>query len=295
LESPSHPILEARRSFERQCATLRPDLHRFCARMTGSVAEGEDLVQETLVHAFYHLPELQQQASLRSWLFRIAHNRCVDLLRRRRPTAALEAGAEVAEADVSHEDGELVTRTLVAIFTELPAKERACVVLKDVLGYSLEEAAEITDSTEVAVKAALHRARRKLRDATHAEQRSSVSPEQRALIAQYLERFNQRDWAGARALLADDARLEVVGRTSGPFGSQYFHNYATLSHGWRLGFAHVDGQLSVVHFRDDNGAWQPHALVLFEVDSGRITRVRDYIHVEYQLASSKVDPIGREA
>jgi RNA polymerase sigma-70 factor, ECF subfamily len=263
--------------------------------MTGSVAEGEDLVQETLVHAFYHLPELQRQASLRSWLFRIAHNRCVDVLRRRRPTAELEAGADVAEVDVNHEEGELVARTMVAIFTELPAKERACVILKDVLGYSLEEAAEITDSNEVAVKAALHRARRKLRDATHVEQRSSVSPAQRALIAQYLERFNQRDWAGARALLADDARLEVVGRTSGPFGSQYFQNYSALSYGWRLAFAHVDGQLSVVNFRDSNGNWQPLSLILFDVDGDKITRVRDYVHVEYQLVSSSVDPVGREA
>jgi RNA polymerase sigma-70 factor (ECF subfamily) len=259
--------------------------------MTGNVAEGEDLVQETLIHAFYHLPELREQTSLRSWLFRIAHNRCIDLLRRRRATAVLDAAADAPDGAWSDDHGELATRTMVAIFTELPAKERACVVLKDVLGYSLEETAEITDSNAVAVKAALHRARRKLREARDTEQRSSLSPEQRALIARYLEHFNQRDWASARALLADDARLEVVGQSSGPFGHRYFGNYASLSHEWRLAFAHVEGQLSVVHFRSNDAGWQPHALVVFDVERGKITRVRDYYHVDYLLADARVDPV----
>src|SRR6478752_3664492 len=76
LEANLSQVLEIRQNFEAACAALRPDLHRFCTRMTGSVSDGEDLLQETLVHAFYHLPELREGASLRPWLFRIAHNRC---------------------------------------------------------------------------------------------------------------------------------------------------------------------------------------------------------------------------
>jgi RNA polymerase sigma-70 factor, ECF subfamily len=290
VESTQQQLLEARRSFERDCAALRPDLHRFCTRMLGSVTDGEDLVQETLVHAFYHLPDLRAEASLRSWLFRIAHNRCIDALRRRRSSSLLEEVSELPDETVSGADQELAQRTLVAIFTQLPSKERACVVLKDVLGYSLEEAAEITGSNSVAVKAALHRARQKLRSATAEPPPVTISREQRALIASYLDRFNQRDFAGARALIADDARLEVVGRTAGPFGSHYFGNYAKLGWTWQLAFARIEGELSVVHFRREGADWRPLAVISFGIEDGKLSRVRDYVHAEYLLEGLRVVP-----
>jgi RNA polymerase sigma-70 factor (ECF subfamily) len=282
-------VLEARQRFDQESDRLRVDLHRFCTRMTGSVSDGEDMVQDALVHAFYHLPELREDASLRAWLFRIAHNRCIDHLRRRKSFVPLDDEAPAVEATApSLEDQQLAQSTLAAIFTQLPPKERASVVLKDVLGYSLEETAEITSSNVGAVKAAIHRARHKLTRAARAEHAPPISDEHRQLIASYLERFNQRDWPGVRALLSDDARLEVVQRTEGPMTGSYFQNYASLSWEWRLAWAEVEGAPMVVHFRKLGDAWQPHSVIVFEVDAGQITLVRDYVHIDYLLGGAQL-------
>ena len=77
---------QARKDFLALVATLRPDLHRYCSRMVGSVIDGEDVVQETLERGYYEISALQNPAALRSWLFKIAHNRALDYLRKRRPT-----------------------------------------------------------------------------------------------------------------------------------------------------------------------------------------------------------------
>src|SRR5260370_40352780 len=74
----------SRRQFLAAIGELRPKLHRFCTRMCGSVLDGEDVVQEALARAFYNLPSLKDQSRLEPWLFRIAHHKCVDLLRRER-------------------------------------------------------------------------------------------------------------------------------------------------------------------------------------------------------------------
>lgn len=296
----SSEVADARARFDEACARLRPDLHRFCAKMTGSACDGEDVLQEVLVHAFYRLPELRDAASLRSWLFRIAHNKCIDHLRARRPLVAFREEEEaMAEAPSPNDLGEEIEHkeraenALAAIVTELPPKERACVVLKDVLDCSLEETAEITGSNVGAVKAALHRGREKLARADDAPPREArvMSREDRALVARYVACFNRRDWDGVRALLAEGARLDVVGRVEGPFGDTYFTNYARLAHEWRLGLARVDGAEALVHYKKNGEAWVPHAIVRVDVAGGRVTRVRDYVHVDYLLRHARVDDV----
>lgn len=291
MEAQIQRVLEARQAFEQESERLRPDLHRFCTRMTGSVSDGEDVVQDALTHAFYRLPELREGTSLRAWLFRIAHNRCIDLLRRKRVLVPLDEELPTdddAVADLEHK--QVVQSTLSAIFSELPPKERASVVLKDVLGYSLEETAEITSSNVGAVKAALHRARQKLERAAKVGPPKTFAPGDQRLIETYLERFNQKDWDGVRALLSEDARLEVVSRTEGSFhSSPYFQNYSKLSWEWRLGLADVDGVPTVVHFRRTGGEWRPHSVIVMSVDEGKVSLVRDYVHIGYLLVDARVD------
>src|SRR5215467_8843002 len=133
---------------------LRPSLHRYCARMTGSVMDGEDVVQEALFEAYRKLDQFDDSRPLAPWLFRIAHNRCIDLLRRR--GVRDEAKAAVPDVTVPIEPGSLgVARAVEHLVLTLPPKERACVLLKDVFDYSLEEIAELVDSTVGGVKAAL--------------------------------------------------------------------------------------------------------------------------------------------
>ena len=92
---------DGRREFLALVADVRPELHRYCARMTGSIADGEDVVQDTLARAYYALSELKELPPLRPWLFRIAHNRAIDYLRRyeRRMSEPLDAALEIAADD----------------------------------------------------------------------------------------------------------------------------------------------------------------------------------------------------
>src|SRR3989442_14012416 len=134
-------------AFLETISTLRPSLHRYCARMTGSVMDGEDVVQEALFEAYRKLDKFDDSRPIKPWLFRIAHNRCIDFLRRRGVRDEADAAAAVPEAV---EPSELVFGTGKAVehlVLTLPPKERACILLKDVLDYSLEEIAELVDST----------------------------------------------------------------------------------------------------------------------------------------------------
>src|SRR6266404_3912661 len=158
-------LQQGRRRFLALVDDVRPDLHRYCARMTGSIADGEDVVQDTLARAYYELSELRELPALRSWLFRIAHNRALDYLRRydRRMGQPLEAASSApAQGTEDPEDAlarDEATRAAISRFSELVPVQRSCVILKDVLGHSVEEMSKLLELSVPAVKAALHRGR----------------------------------------------------------------------------------------------------------------------------------------
>jgi RNA polymerase sigma-70 factor (ECF subfamily) len=290
-------FLEARRRFDEVCAGLRPDLHRFCTRMVGNPWEGEDVLHDALVHAFYRYAELRDVGSLRSWLFRIAHNKCIDFLRARRNFDSLSEGAETEMDEPAWEEAldrrRRAERVVARIAAELPPRERAAVVLKDVLDLSLEETAEITTVTVGAVKAALHRGREKLAriEREGESEYHALTPSRRALVERYLAAFNARDWDAVLSLVSDDARLEVVHVTEGPLRDAcYFDNYARLPWRWKLELSCVDGAEAIVHYREVDGAFIPRSIVELKVSRGRIELVRDYTHVGYMLRDSVVEP-----
>ncbi len=149
-------------AFLETISSLRPSLHRYCARMTGSVLDGEDVVQEALFEAYRKLDKFDEGRPLKPWLFRIAHNRCIDFLRRKgvRDEAAAVAGVrEVALPTDAPLLG--IGKAIEHLVAVLPPKERASILLKDVFDYPLEEIADLTDSTVGGVKAALNRALRR--------------------------------------------------------------------------------------------------------------------------------------
>ncbi|MER9883753.1 RNA polymerase sigma factor [Mesorhizobium sp. M0118] len=131
--------------------------------MTGSALDAEDVMQEALFEAYRKIETLDDASALRPWLFRIAHNRCIDFLRSRQVRQQAEANFAEDEIILLVEPaGQGADRAIERLVIHLPPKERACVLLKDVFDYSLEETADLVGSTVGGVKAALSRGRSKL-------------------------------------------------------------------------------------------------------------------------------------
>ncbi|MHB8814080.1 MAG: sigma-70 family RNA polymerase sigma factor [Steroidobacteraceae bacterium] len=278
---------ETRHSFLALVDEIRPELHRYCARMTGSIADGEDVVQDTLARAYYELSALKQVPALRAWLFRIAHNRALDFLRRyeRRMSQPLEEARQIpdeangaADEPVLREQAML---TAISRFLELAPAPRSCVVLKDVLGHSLEDIAQLLGLSVPAVKAALHRGRGRLA-ALATLPTPAAMPRPSPVLARYLQLFNSRDWDGVRAMLAEDVRLDVVSVTRRDGRAQvgvYFANYDKRSD-WRLAGGWLDGREVLLVMRPAISE-RPASFVEVTPVADSIALIRDYHHVPY--------------
>jgi RNA polymerase sigma-70 factor, ECF subfamily len=273
---------------------LRPELHRYCARLMGSVIDGEDVVQDTFARAFVALDELEGDAPLRAWLFRIAHNRALDLLRSRAIRAAepIEAAHEVADPE-SPDPMEVLMRreaveTAVSRFAELPTVQRSVVILKDVLDQSLEEIAAMLDLTVNAVKAHLARGRARLK-AVNAQAAATPAPRPPSpAVARYVEVFNRRDWDELRAMLADDVRLvqSTYPLRAGAADVGMFFGIYSRSAPVRLAPAWLDGREVIAVYEDQ--AVKPSYLMWLEWTDGRISFIRDYKYVRYVIDDAEL-------
>ena len=291
VDPPNAGLFEARYlAFLETITQLRPNLHRYCARMTGSVSDGEDVVQEALFTAYRKLDTFDDAQRLEPWLFRIAHNRCIDFLRRRGVREDAESEAEVPDSVAAVDPvGPALGRAVEHLVLTLPPKERACVLLKDVLDYSLEEIAALVDSTVGGVKAALNRGRAKLAEMPDRKPVPTrvTNPETSRLLREYVERFNQRDWDGLRELIAADARMRVVDRFAGAvLDSPYLGNYQRRTTPWRMALAEVDGVLTVVSIDQREGAWAPRSIVRLDLKGDRVVGIADYAHCPWILAAA---------
>jgi RNA polymerase sigma-70 factor (ECF subfamily) len=170
----------------------------------------------------------------------------------------------------------------------LPPKERACVLLKDVFDYTLEEIAELVSSTVGGVKAALNRGRSKLATLPEPERaHREVSPELSRLLHLYVERFNRRDWNGLRELIAADAQLRVADKFAGRLDdSPYFGKYERLAMPWRLAVGEVDGEPVVIILHRDADRGTAQRVARLEVADGHITRITDFLHCPWLLSAA---------
>ena len=274
---------------------LRPSLHRYCARMTGSVMDGEDVVQEALFEAYRKLEKFDDSRALKPWLFRIAHNRSIDFLRKSGVQIEAEtvaAGPDLVES--SHLLALGLSGALEHLVINLPPKERACVLLKDVFDHSLEEIADLVGSTVGGVKAALHRGRLKIK-ASPAPRKipAAGNPELVQLLGLYVERFNRRDWNGVRELISADARLEVVARYAGNLmDSPYFGRYEQSPVPVKLAVGEVEGEPMVIVLERTADTWTPRSPIRFEVVNHRIERITDYFFCPWILVAATSANLG---
>jgi RNA polymerase sigma factor (sigma-70 family) len=253
------------------------------------------VVQDALTRAFLALDELEEAPALRPRLFRVAHNRALDLMRSRAIRAAepLEAAYEVADPESPDPVEALMRReaveTAVSRFVELPTVQRSVVILKDVLDQSLEEIAALLDLTVNAVKAHLARGRARLK-AINAEAPAETAPRPPSpAVARYVALFNRRDWEGLRAMLADDVRLI---QSSHPLRAgraevgMFFSIYARQPPA-RVGPAWLDGR-EVIAVWEDSRAAKPSYFMWLEWTDGRISFIRDYRHVPYVVDDAEL-------
>ncbi len=294
MSEPSRAVLsglaEARESFLAVVDDLRPELHRYCARLTGSVIEGEDIVQETLAKAFYALSLTPEAPPLRPWLFRIAHNTAIDFLKshgRRHVEVRAELDDVAIEADERPDP--MVVRSALSRFLTLPVSQRSAVILKDVLEHSLEETAETMGVTVLAVKALLVRGRARLRE-DEREDVAAAGADSRARLDRYAALFNRRDWDGVRALVGNDCRLDLVSKAArrGKAVGAYFGRYEN-EQGVRLRTGRLEGRDVLGVFVGD--AARPAYFILLEWDAdGRVIAIRDYRYAQYVAAEAEFEP-----
>jgi RNA polymerase sigma-70 factor (TIGR02960 family) len=220
-------------AFQELAEAHRRELHVHCYRIVGSVQDAEDLVQETLLAAWRGRDGFEGRASLRSWLYRIATNRCLNALRdrgrrvpelpappagspepppptRRREPVWLEPYPDaLLDPEAGYETREAIGLAFIAALQGLPPRQRAVLVLRDVLGFRAAEAAEMLGVSEASVTSALHRARTALDPVPVEQAPLAGSPAERALVARFTEAFEGGDVDGVVALLTGDALLTM--------------------------------------------------------------------------------------
>jgi RNA polymerase sigma-70 factor (ECF subfamily) len=286
---------EARAALDRLLAELRPKLHRYCARMTGSVVDGEDVVQEALVKAIEALPETETIAHPEGWLFRIAHNAALDFLRRRarREAAHSDQDPDMMIDPVTAADDRQIAAASLRTFMRLPVAQRSSVILMDVLGYSLEEIGAVMDTSIPAIKAALHRGRARLRElAQEPDDRPApvLAEPERSLLAAYVDRFNARDFDAIRDMLADEVRLELVSksRMNGRREvARYFHNYDRLRD-WHFVPALVERRPAALVRDPDDPSRPPAYFVLLDWAGTSVVNIRDFRFASYAIDGAEL-------
>jgi len=270
--------------FDTLLTTMRPKLHRYCARMTGSTIDGEDVVQETLVKALAARASVADVRNPEAWLYRIAHNASLDFLRARVRAHAeplsdeLEIGCDGPQPDA--------VAAGFQTFLQLPVLQRCAVILKDVLGHSVEEIAGIADSSTAAAKSALQRGRQRLKE-LNAEGRQSAPLQEgdRERLQDYVFLFQSGEFDTIRQMLAEDVRLDLVGRLQWQGKktiTPYFTRYGEVPH-WRFTLGAVEGRMAMLVYDARGTMERPNHFVLLAWDATGIAFIKDYLYAPYTL------------
>jgi RNA polymerase sigma-70 factor (ECF subfamily) len=297
-------VVSMETDFARRADPYRRELLAHCYRMLGSVHDAEDLVQDTMLRAWRAYDRYdEQRASLRTWLYRIATNACLTALagRARRPMPAglgaptydpqgdFVPGFEVPwiqplpDAMVTGADDPAQVLTsrgslrlaLVAAMQLLPPRQRAVLIMRDVLDWPAAEVAEVLDTTPVAVNSALQRARARLEQAGLREDEICEPTEARAVVDRYVAAFESADLAALRRLLTDDVVLEMPPYLNWFAGADDYTRfiaraYAMRGTDWRMFPVAANGQPGVAAYVRSADRYRLHTLQIFAVAGQRV-------------------------
>jgi RNA polymerase sigma factor (sigma-70 family) len=271
--------------FEDRLQELRPRLHRYCARMTGSAINGEDVLQDTLVKALRARAQGIGVDNLEGWLFRIAHNASLDFMRTRSRNTVAQLTEDIVAAPIPEAD---IVAVSFRTFLRLPELQRCTVILKDVLGHSVDEIAIIAECSATAAKSALQRGRAALRRLAQAPEDNRLpllADSDRRKISAYVHLFRSGDFDAIRAMLADEVKLDLVNRLQlegrDKIG-RYFTRYAEETK-WRFALGAVEGQPAMLVFDSTGSMEKPAHFVLIDWSESRIAGIRDFLFAPYVL------------
>ena len=302
---------------ERSLEQHRSELTGYAYRMLGSTFEAEDAVQETMVRAWKSIDRFEGRAALRSWLYRIATNVCLDMLngrqRRARPMDLGPAGSAEAEfhagalpeaawlepmpdSRVLPEDGdpaelaasrETLRLAFVNALQHLPPRQRAVLILREVLRWQASEVAELLDTSVASVNSALQRARAQLsdNDLTPDTPVDPLDDAQRELLDRYVAAFEEYDMDALTSLLQEDATLSMPPFDLWLQGADevraWFVGHGIGCKGSRLLPVNANGSPGFAQYRPSAaGGWEPWALQVLEISDGRIAHLNSFLDTQ---------------
>jgi RNA polymerase sigma-70 factor, ECF subfamily len=287
---------EGRERLDQVLEQLRPRLHRYCARMTGSVIDAEDVVQDAMLKAIGSWPGDPVVANPEGWVFRIAHNAALDFLRRRARYEAThsEEDLEMIAGPAEPSPDRFAVATSLRTFMHLPVSQRSAVILRDVLDYSVEEVCDIMGRSVPAIKGALQRGRTRLRELAY-ETDDHVPPVlaelERSRLMAYIELFNARDFDSVRDMLADDVRLDLVNKLQAKGRDdvgEYFHRYSLATTRWHCVPGFVDGRPAILMCDPNDLAGPPTYFIVLEWRNERVICIRDFLFARYAVEGAEI-------
>ncbi len=295
-------------AFEQLVAPHRAELHAHCYRMLASVHDAEDALQEALLGAWRGLPRFEGRSSLRSWLYKVATNACLRLVERR-PKLVLPVdygpaadphdglGEPVHEplwiepypdAGLAYEQRESVELAFIAALQHLPARQRAVLILSEVLGFSGAEVAGALETTPASVYSALQRAHKTVderlpRQSQQATLREVGDDRLRELVAEYVAAWERGDVDAVAALLTEDVTLAMPPRPEWYAGHDAVTAFLRRTplrapNRWRVIPTAANGQLALAQYlRDEQGGFTAHGIDVFTLDGGRISEFMAFL------------------
>ena len=301
-------------AFERLVAGHRRELSAHCYRMLGSAADAEDALQDTLLRAWRALPRFEGRSSLRSWLYRIATNACLRMLERRPPRVLPIDYGEAADphgtvaaplvetvwiepypdeqlpVEAGYEQREAVELAFIAALQHLPARQRAVLILRDVLSFSAREVAEALDATPASIDSALQRAHKTVEQrvperSQQATLRALGDDELRTTIERYASAWERSDVDALKAMLAEDARFAMPPHPTWLTGREAIADFLRVRPfrpGWseRIVPTRANGQLAFGHYALEDDRFMPHALSVLSLRGREIADLTVFLTAE---------------